>query len=492
MNEAEVTASERPTSKRPPKKSSPAKSSKSQPNPVFNAQVPFPGIESVMPGNGAVAHVMEHVCDGVIGYPITPSTEISEIYEAYRASGGINVWDRRPFFFEPEGEHSAQSGAMGAALTGGKYISNASSSQGILYGLESHFVTAGKKIGGFVLQIAARVVSRNSLNVMAGHDDVYALLPSGYTIFFGSNPQESADLAAIAYRSSSLSLIPAANAMDGFSTSHMQSEVLLPEPELLKRYLGDPSEFIPLTLADWDVRQGNIDLVIQGVGTSTKLMNQLKPQQSFAGIAGPLGRPSVIERYDDDRRVVFVAGGVGLPPVLPILKEHLELGNQTVLISGFRNPTQTFWHEPGQRLDRLQSDFPNLEVIYTSDDGSFGLHGLITQPLETMLKQANTLGPGIGEVIAIGPPLMMRAVSELTRPYGVKTIASLNSVMIDATGMCGACMVPIHKEDQLLRKHACVDGPEFDAHSIDWEKLLPRFKQFNLQELRSQELKGLS
>ena len=245
MNEAEVTASERPTSKRPPKKSYPAKSSKSQPNPDLKAQVPFPGIESVMHGNGAVAHVMEHVCDGVIGYPITPSTEISEIYEAYRASGGINVWERRPFFFEPEGEHSAQSGAMGAALTGGKYISNASSSQGILYGLESHFVTAGKKIGGFVLQIAARVVSRNSLNVMAGHDDVYALLPSGYTIFFGSNPQEAADLAAIAYRSSSLSLIPAANAMDGFSTSHMQSEVLLPEPELLKRYLGDPSERIP-------------------------------------------------------------------------------------------------------------------------------------------------------------------------------------------------------------------------------------------------------
>ena len=87
---------------------------------------------------------------------------------------------------------------------------------------------------------------------------------------------------------------------------------------------------------------------------------------------------------------------------------------------------------------------------------------------------------------------MKGAVSELIRPYGVKTIASLNSVMIDATGMCGACMVPIHKEDQLLRKHACVDGPEFDAHSIDWEKLLPRFKQFNLQELRSQELKGLS
>ena len=130
---------------------------------------------------------------------------------------------------------------MGAALTGGKYISNASSSKVILYGLESHFVTAGKKIGGFVFQIAARVVSRNSLNVMAGHDDVYALLPWDIRFFFGSNPQEVADLAAIAYRSSSLSLIPATNAMDGFSTSHMQSEVLLPEPELLNATLAIPA-----------------------------------------------------------------------------------------------------------------------------------------------------------------------------------------------------------------------------------------------------------
>ena len=106
-----------------------------------------------------------------------PSTEISEIYEAFRANGGINVWGKHPFFFEPEGEHSAQSGALGAALTGGKYVSNASSSQGILYGMELHYVTVGKKVGGFVLHVAARVVSKHSLNVMAGHDDIYALLP---------------------------------------------------------------------------------------------------------------------------------------------------------------------------------------------------------------------------------------------------------------------------------------------------------------------------
>ncbi len=201
----------------------------------------FPGVPSVIHGNGAVAHVMSHVCGGVIGYPITPSTEIAEIYEAFRSEGGLNVFGKHPFFFEPEGEHSAQSGALGAQLTGGQFISNASSSQGILYALESHYVTVGKKVGGFVLQVAARVVSKHSLNVMAGHDDVYALLSSGYTILFGSNPQEAADLAAISYRVSSLSLIPVANAMDGFSTSHMMSEAMMPEPELLREYLGDPA-----------------------------------------------------------------------------------------------------------------------------------------------------------------------------------------------------------------------------------------------------------
>ncbi len=202
--------------------------------------VKYAGIPTVIHGNGAVAEVMSHVCGGVIGYPITPSTEISEIYEAFRAGGGVNVWGKHPFFFEPEGEHSAQSGALGAALIGGKYISNASSGQGILYGLESHYVTVGKKVGGFVLHVAARVVSKHSLNVMAGHDDVYALLSSGYTILFGSNPQEAADLAAISYKVSALSLIPVANAMDGFATSHMLSEASMPEPELLREFIGDP------------------------------------------------------------------------------------------------------------------------------------------------------------------------------------------------------------------------------------------------------------
>lgn len=208
-------------------------------------EVKYPGVPNVIHGNGAVAYVMSRVCGGVIGYPITPSTEIAEIFEAARSEGAVNVWGKHPFFFSPEGEHSAQSGALGAALTGGQFISNASSSQGILYALESHYVTVGKKVGGFVLQVAARVVSKHSLNVMAGHDDVYALLSSGYTILFGANPQEAADLAAISYRVSSLSMIPVTNAMDGFSTSHMMSEARLPEPELLAEYLGDPAGRIP-------------------------------------------------------------------------------------------------------------------------------------------------------------------------------------------------------------------------------------------------------
>ncbi len=237
----------------------------------------YPGIPSVIHGNGAIAEVMAHVCGGVIGYPITPSTEISEIYEAFRSGGGCNVWDKHPFFFEPEGEHSAQSGALGAALTGGKYVSNASSSQGILYGLESHYVTVGKKIGGFVLHVAARVVSKHSLNVMAGHDDVYALLQSGYTILFGSNPQEAADLAAISYRLSALSLIPVANAMDGFATSHMLSEALMPEPELLREFLGDPAGRIKCPTVAQEMLFGAKGRVFQLLRYLARRENDLAP-----------------------------------------------------------------------------------------------------------------------------------------------------------------------------------------------------------------------
>jgi glutamate synthase (NADPH) small chain len=256
---------------------------------------------------------------------------------------------------------------------------------------------------------------------------------------------------------------------------------------------GD-GELIPLTLADWDTKDGTIDLVIQGVGTSSTLMNRMAVGDSFAGIAGPLGRPSELHRYAGDETVVFTAGGVGLPPVYPIMREHLRLGNHVTLIAGFRSAGHLFWTGEGERVERLQREFGDrLDVIWTSNDGTFGVQGFVTGPLEAMLRdEARSGGRRIAEVVAIGPPLMMRAVSDLTRPYGVKTVASLNSIMVDATGMCGACMVPVIVEGRMVRKHACIDGPEIDAHVIDWDKFLPRFNAFRTQEERSRVAHGLA
>ncbi|HEX6571242.1 MAG TPA: sulfide/dihydroorotate dehydrogenase-like FAD/NAD-binding protein, partial [Steroidobacteraceae bacterium] len=256
---------------------------------------------------------------------------------------------------------------------------------------------------------------------------------------------------------------------------------------------GD-GELVPLTLADWDAKAGTIDLVIQGVGTSSTLMNRMAVGDSFAGIAGPLGRPSEIHEYAVDETVVFTAGGVGLPPVYPILREHLRRGNHCTLIAGFRSAGFLFWTGEHERIGRLQAQFGDqLDVIYTSNDGTFGQQGFVTTPLEAMLKDgARSKGRRVVEVITIGPPLMMRAVSDLTRPYEVKTVASLNSIMVDATGMCGACMVPVTIDGKLVRKHACIDGPELDAHIIDWDKFLPRFNAFKSQETRSRAAHGLA
>jgi glutamate synthase (NADPH/NADH) small chain len=260
------------------------------------------------------------------------------------------------------------------------------------------------------------------------------------------------------------------------------------------RVLGWPNgELIPLTLADWDTKAGTICLVIQGMGTSSIEMNRMQVGDSFAGIAGPLGLPSDLHRYEGNKTVVFTAGGVGLPPVYPIMREHLRLGNHVTLISGFRSANLLFWTKDDERVGKLKAEFGDqLEIIYTSNDGTFGIKGFVTGPLEELLK-ANKKGKGreIAEVVTIGPPLMMRAVSDLTKPYGVKTVASLNSIMVDATGMCGACMVPVTIDGKMVRKHACVDGPEIDSHIIDWDKFLPRFNQFKPQEQASKVKHGL-
>jgi len=254
----------------------------------------------------------------------------------------------------------------------------------------------------------------------------------------------------------------------------------------------EKGELVPMTLADWDKEAGTITMVIQGLGSSSMYMNRMEVGESFTGIAGPLGLPSQLHRYEQGETVVFTAGGVGLPPVYPIMREHLRMGNHVTLISGFRGMEYVFWAEEKQRTGLLQAEFPDtLDVIYTSNDGSFGLKGFVTDPLRELLDKASAgSGRTIGEVVAIGPPIMMSAVSDLTRPYGVRTIASLNSIMVDATGMCGACMVPVTLDGKMVRKHACIDGPELDAHIIDWEKFLPRFLQFKEQEDRNMQKHG--
>ncbi|RLC95930.1 MAG: 2-polyprenylphenol hydroxylase, partial [Chloroflexi bacterium] len=201
---------------------------------------------------------------------------------------------------------------------------------------------------------------------------------------------------------------------------------------------------------------------------------------------------SKLNRYDNGETVVFTAGGVGLPPVYPIMREHLKMGNHVTLISGFRNKDMKFWDEPDKRIGLLQAQYPDLlDVIYTSNDGSFGIKAFVTGPLQDMLEQMKAgSGHSIGEIVTIGPPMMMRAVSDLSKPFGVKTVASLNSIMVDATGMCGACMVPVNINGKLVRKHACIDGPELDAHIIDWDKFLPRFLQFKKQEDESKVRHG--
>jgi glutamate synthase (NADPH/NADH) small chain len=261
------------------------------------------------------------------------------------------------------------------------------------------------------------------------------------------------------------------------------------------RVLPEPKgELIPLTLADWDEKAGTITLVVQGVGASSILINQMKPGEAFAGVAGPLGQPSKLHHYASDETVVFVAGGVGLPPVYPIAREHLRLGNHVTLISGFRTESALFWIGAGERVEALQKEFGDqLDVIYCTNDGTFGQKGFVTMPLQAMMDAGKVSnGRKVAEVIAIGPPLMMRGVSELTKKFAAPTVVSLNSIMVDATGMCGACMVPVEIDGKLVRKHACIDGPELDAHIIDWDKFLPRFQQFKAQEKASLARHGLS
>jgi homotetrameric NADPH-dependent glutamate synthase len=233
--------------------------------------------------------------------------------------------------------------------------------------------------------------------------------------------------------------------------------------------VDEPGERIPLTVADYDRERGTVTVVIQAVGKTTRQMMELRAGDYLMDFIGPLGQPSEIKPVEGT--VVLVGGGLGVAPVFPQLRDYKRMGNRTVSIVGFRSRDLIFWEEPFRQCsDRL---------VVTTDDGTYGRKGLVTEALQDVLHQE----PGIARVVAIGPIPMMRACCEVTRPHAIPTIVSLNSIMVDGTGMCGSCRVTVNGS----MKFACVDGPDFDGHLVNFDELALRQKRFEREERQSLE-----
>lgn len=227
--------------------------------------------------------------------------------------------------------------------------------------------------------------------------------------------------------------------------------------------IHDEGERVPLTIADFDRNKGSITCVFQEVGKTTRELGCLREGDSIKDFVGPLGLPSHIEKYG---RVVCVGGGVGVAPVHPIARALKEAGNEVTGIVGARTKELLFWE------DQMRAACTELRV--TTDDGSYVRKGFVTD----LLKEAIEEKGDISLCIAIGPLPMMRAVCDLTRVYNLKTIVSLNSIMVDGTGMCGSCRVTVGGEV----KFACVDGPEFDGHQVDFAEMARRAVIYKAQE----------
>ncbi len=226
----------------------------------------------------------------------------------------------------------------------------------------------------------------------------------------------------------------------------------------------EESERIPLTIADSDPATGEVTIVFLEVGRSTiELGEDFKEGDSLFAVVGPLGTPTHIEPFGT---VVVMGGGLGVAPIYPICKGLKAAGNTVVTIIGYRRKDLMFWH------DKLAG--ASTETIVTTDDGSYGSKGFVTDAL----KALHDGGRAIDRIIAIGPPVMMRAVSNLTQPWGIPTWVSLNTIMVDGTGMCGGCRVEIGKES----KFVCVDGPDFDAHLVNWDEMFARMKVYTAEE----------
>jgi ferredoxin/flavodoxin---NADP+ reductase len=228
-------------------------------------------------------------------------------------------------------------------------------------------------------------------------------------------------------------------------------------------------ERIPLTIAGSNLQAGTITLVAQEVGKTTMAMGLLREGEELVSLVGPLGTPTHIERFGT---VVCVGGGAGIAPLLPIAGGLKAAGNTVISILGGRT----------KELVILRSDMEAVSdrMIYTTDDGSFGRKGLVTHALGELVAAEGK--PDL--VVAIGPAIMMKAVAALTLTLGVRTLVSLNSVMVDGTGMCGACRVTVGGKT----KFVCVDGPEFDAHEVDFDLLMKRLRSYLPEEQRAREL----
>src|SRR5512138_2752492 len=232
--------------------------------------------------------------------------------------------------------------------------------------------------------------------------------------------------------------------------------------------LRDGAERIPLTVADFDRQRGTITMVVQALGKTTRqMMTDYDQGDDFADFVGPLGLPQHIEKIG---HVVLVGGGLGVAPVYPQLRAFKEAGNRTTGVIGFRNKNLIFWE------DKFRKYCDDLVVC--TDDGSYGKPGFVTAALKEVLEKQK---PDL--VVAIGPLPMMNACVETTRPYGVKTMVSLNAIMVDGTGMCGSCRVTVDGKVAF----ACVDGPDFDGHKVDFKELLSRQKRFKALETRATE-----
>ena len=228
--------------------------------------------------------------------------------------------------------------------------------------------------------------------------------------------------------------------------------------------VDENSERIPLTIGDFDREAGTITLMVQAVGNTTKHMcYDFAAGDTYLDVVGPLGTPSEMQKFGT---VVVVGGGIGVAPVYPIARAYKALGNHVIGIVGARNKDLLLWEE------RMQGACD--ELIFTTDDGSRGHHGFVTDPLKDMLEK----GVQVDYVIAIGPVIMMKNIARTTQPFGVKTAVSLNTIMVDGTGMCGCCRVTVGGET----KFACVDGPEFDGHQVDFANLMMRQRMYKTQE----------